>query len=88
MPPNREGVPVKYLSTKSCESPMASNTCAPVYEATVEIPILLMTLSKPLPKPFTRFRTAVSGEAPATTPVRTKFSTDSIAKYGFTAAAP
>jgi len=29
MPPIRDGVPVKYLSTISCFSPMASKICAP-----------------------------------------------------------
>ena len=45
-------VPVKYSSTSSWLSPMDSNTCAPVYEATVEIPIFDMILSTPLPAAF------------------------------------
>ncbi len=45
-------VPVKYSSTSSWLSPMASNTCAPVYDATVEIPIFDMILRTPLPAAF------------------------------------
>src|SRR5580692_5094232 len=47
-PPMRDDVPVKYSSMSGPSSPMASKTCAPVYEATVEIPIFDITLSTPL----------------------------------------
>jgi hypothetical protein len=49
MPPSRLTVPVKYSSTSLGPSPMASKICAPVYDATVEMPILDITLSMPLP---------------------------------------
>ena len=49
MPPRRDTVPVKYSSTSSWLRPMASNTCAPQYDATVEMPIFDITLSTPLP---------------------------------------
>ena len=52
---------MKYLSTSSVESPSASKICAPVYDATVETPILDITLSTPLPSDFTRLATAFSG---------------------------
>ena len=48
-PSSRDAVPVKYLSTSSWDSPIASNTWAPVYDATVEMPILDMTFRTPLP---------------------------------------
>ena len=41
-PPSRVVVPVKYWSTNSCDSPSASNACAPAYEPTTEIPIFDM----------------------------------------------
>ena len=49
MPSNRDTVPQKYSSTTSRDKPMASKICAPVYDATVDTPILLITLSTPLP---------------------------------------
>ena len=52
------------------------------------MPILLMTFSTPLPSAFTRFRTAFSALTPGTRPALARFSTDSMARYGFTAAAP
>ncbi len=67
---------------------MASKTWAPRYEATVEMPILLITLRTPLPSAFTRLRTAFSGAMSVMMPRRTRSSTDSIARYGLTAAAP
>jgi len=88
IPPNRDVVPVKYLSTKSCERPIASKTCAPVYEAIVEIPIFDITLRTPLPKLLMRLATAFSGVMPVMTPCRTKSSALSIARYGLTAPAP
>ena len=41
-------MPVKYSSTTSEARPTASKICAPVYEATVETPILDMILITPL----------------------------------------
>ena len=51
-------VPVKYSSTSSSDRPMASNTWAPVYEATVEMPIFDMIFSTPLVLALTKFFTA------------------------------
>ncbi len=59
---------------------MASKTCAPRYEATVEMPILLMTLSTPLPRALMRFATAFSGAIPVRTPERTRSSALSMAR--------
>ena len=42
-------MPVKYSSTSSWPRPIASKTCAPVYDATVEMPIFDITFSTPLP---------------------------------------
>ena len=44
----RDDVPVKYSSMTARSRPMASKTCAPVYEAAVEMPIFDITLSTPL----------------------------------------
>ena len=49
----RDAVPVKYSSTSDLWSPTASKICAPVYEATVEMPIFDITLRMPLPAAFT-----------------------------------
>ena len=46
-------VPVKYRSTSFLSRPTASKTCAPVYEATVEMPILDMIFRTPLPSALT-----------------------------------
>ena len=46
-------VPVKYRSIRSWSSPTASKTWAPVYEATVEMPILDMIFRTPLPSALT-----------------------------------
>jgi hypothetical protein len=48
-PPIRLGVPRKYLSMSRLSRPTASNTCAPQYDETVEMPILDMILRTPLP---------------------------------------
>ncbi len=53
MPPIRLLVPVKYRSTRSASSPMASKTWAPQYEDTVEMPILDMILRTPLDSALT-----------------------------------
>ncbi len=45
----RDAVPVKYSSTRPFCRPTASKICAPVYEATVEMPIFDITLRMPLP---------------------------------------
>ncbi len=47
-PPIRLTVPVKYSSTTSAARPTASKIWAPVYDATVEMPILDMILMTPL----------------------------------------
>ena len=80
IPPSRDVVPVKYRSTKSCDKPIASNTCAPVYEAIVEIPIFDITFRTPLPKLLIRFATAFSGVIPVITPCSTRSSALSIAR--------
>ena len=49
----RLAVPVKYSSMSAPSRPIASKTWAPVYEATVEMPILDITLSTPLQAAFT-----------------------------------
>ena len=49
----RDAVPVKYSSTSDFCSPTASKICAPVYDATVEMPIFDITLRMPLPAAFT-----------------------------------
>ena len=49
----RDAVPVKYSSTSAFSSPTASKICAPVYDATVEMPIFDITLRMPLPAAFT-----------------------------------
>ena len=87
-PPSFEVTPTKYSSTTSRESPMASKTWAPVYEAMVEIPIFDITFRTPLPRDLIKFATAFSGVMPVITPWRTKSSADSIARYGLIAAAP
>ena len=52
---------MKYRLTTSLDNPMASKICAPVYEATVEMPILHMTFSTPLPSALISALTATSG---------------------------
>ena len=79
-PPKREVVPTKYSSTTSCDKPIASKTCAPVYEAIVLMPIFDITFKTPLPKLLIRFLTAFSGVIPVITPWSTRSSADSIAK--------
>mmetsp|Transcript_25316 Transcript_25316/g.78974 ORF Transcript_25316/g.78974 Transcript_25316/m.78974 type:complete len:282 (+) Transcript_25316:743-1588(+) len=44
----RDGVPEKHVSTTSGWRPSASKICAPLYDWSVEMPILDMTLSNPL----------------------------------------
>ncbi|MNW63242.1 hypothetical protein D3C74_414360 [compost metagenome] len=51
------------------------------------MPILLMTFRTPLPSALMRFLTAFSGST-VTNPDLARSSTDSIARYGLTAAAP
>ena len=47
-----------------------------------------MTFRTPLPKDLIKLATAFSGVIPVMTPCLTKSSADSIARYGFIAAAP
>ena len=81
-------VPVKYSSTRSLARPMASNTWAPVYEATVEMPIFDMIFSTPLVLPLTKLRTALCLVMPVITPWSIRSSIVSKARYGLMAAAP
>ena len=81
-------MPVKYFSTSSSLRPRASNAWAPQYELTTEMPIFDMILSTPLPSALMRFLTAFSGVMPVIMPLRTRSSTDSIARYGLIADAP
>ena len=53
-------VPVKYLSTTDSARPTASKIWAPVYDATVETPILDITFRTPLPSALIRFATSCS----------------------------
>ena len=48
-PPMLLAVPRKYLSTRSLRKPTASKICAPQYDMYVLMPILDMTLFRPLP---------------------------------------
>ena len=48
MPPTRDAVQVKYLSTNALSRPMASKICAPRYDWMVEMPILEVTFTTPL----------------------------------------
>ncbi len=52
------------------------------------MPILLITLSTPLPSALTMLRTAWAGSTPVSAPSRMRSSIDSNARYGLTAAAP
>ena len=79
-PPSGAEVPVKYSSTRSCDSPTASKICAIVYEPTVLMPILLITLSTPLPSALTMLRTAWAGSTPVSAPSRMRSSMDSKAR--------
>ena len=54
----------------------------------METPIFDITFKTPLPKDLIKFLTAFSGVIPVITPWRTRSSALSIARYGFTAAAP
>ncbi len=71
---------MKYSSTISCDRPTASKICAIVYEPTVLMPILLMTLRTPLPSAFTRLRAAWAGSMPVRSPARMRSSRDSKAR--------
>ena len=46
-PSTRDAVPLKHFATTDALSPSASKICAPLYEASVEMPILAKTLSMP-----------------------------------------
>ena len=46
-PSTRDAVPLKHFATTAALSPSASKICAPLYEASVEMPILANTLSMP-----------------------------------------
>ena len=52
-PPIREAVPVKWASTSSRSRPTASKIWAARYDWIVEIPILEIVFSSPLPSAFT-----------------------------------
>ena len=60
---------MKYSSTRSWDRPTASKICAIVYEPTVLMPILLITLSTPLPSALTMLRTAWAGSTPVSVAV-------------------
>ncbi len=89
MPPMRDGVAVKYRSTTSGASPTASKICAPQYDGIVEIPIFEITLSSPLPIPFTARARACSAVIPSgSQPSSASSPSVSSMRYGLTAAAP
>ena len=52
-PPSRDAVAPKYSSTSGFASPNASNTCAPVYDAIVEMPIFDITFKTPFDSALT-----------------------------------
>ncbi|SIN16205.1 Uncharacterised protein [Mycobacteroides abscessus subsp. abscessus] len=54
----------------------------------MEMPILDMIFCSPLPRAVMRLRTACCGLTSVSSPVRTRCSTDSMARYGLTAEAP
>ena len=68
--------------------PIASKIWAPVYEATVDTPILDMIFSSPLPSALITLAEAFGVVIPSSAPPRTMSSADSIARYGQTLAAP
>ena len=68
--------------------PIASKIWAPVYEATVDTPILDMIFSSPLPSALIRLAAACRVVIPSSAPLRTRSSTDSMARYGQTQEAP
>ena len=73
-------VPAKQSSTTSVPSPMASKIWAPTYDATVETPILLITLRTPLASASTTLRVAVPEVTPVITPRSMRSSTVSSAR--------
>ena len=81
-------VPVKYSSTRSWARPTASNTWAPVYDATVEMPILDIIFSTPLVQALMKLRSALGLLMPAMTPSSMRSWMVSNARYGLMAAAP
>ena len=54
----------------------------------MDTPILDMIFSRPLPRALSRFASAFFSETFSMTPRRTRSRTDSMARYGLTAAAP
>ena len=87
---SRDGAGEVFVDERPCDSPIASNTCAPVYEATVEMPILDITLSTPLPAALMYFLIAACGSTPPSPyrPWAIRSSIDSNARYGLIAPAP
>mmetsp|Transcript_24767 Transcript_24767/g.83235 ORF Transcript_24767/g.83235 Transcript_24767/m.83235 type:complete len:200 (-) Transcript_24767:2322-2921(-) len=47
-PPMRDGVPARHMSTTEAWRPTASKIWAPLYDCSVEMPILDMTFNRPL----------------------------------------
>ena len=60
--------------------PKQANTWAARYEPTVEMPILLITLSTPLPRAYTVFWTAFAGVRSPNRPASAMSSTVSSAR--------
>ena len=89
MPPIRDGVPVKWRSTSSRESPTASKICAPQYDEIVEMPIFEIVFSRPFAIPLVARCCASSAVIPGgSQPRSTSSASVSSIRYGLTAAAP
>ena len=89
MPPMRDGVPVKCVSTSSVASPTASKICAPQYDEIVEMPIFEIVFSRPLAialdRPLLRL---LASSTPGSRPSSTSWASVASITYGLTAAAP
>src|ERR1700712_2315438 len=81
MPPRREVVPAKQSATTCSPSPIASKIWAPMYDATVETPILLITLRTPLASASTATRNGVQAPAQGVRKVMSKMGVSTVASY-------
>mmetsp|Transcript_5879 Transcript_5879/g.18050 ORF Transcript_5879/g.18050 Transcript_5879/m.18050 type:complete len:305 (+) Transcript_5879:4025-4939(+) len=89
MPPMRDGVPRKHSSMTSAPTPSASKICAPLYDASVLMPILAMVLRMPIPTPFANDLTRSSRLIDAgRRPSLLSANSASYARYGHAASAP
>src|SRR6195952_2756862 len=81
MPPRREVVPAKQSATTCSPSPIASKIWAPMYDATVETPILLITLRTPWAGAWTPLRVAVEALAKGVRKTMSKMGVSTVASY-------